>query len=83
MDLATFRLDATRRPAVGTLNMNVLIGSDVTSSSGLNHPTEMLTDFMSRNFDLVVVRRPWTLLGSLQLGSDLRGLLQQIGEFLF
>jgi hypothetical protein len=83
MDFATLGLHTAGLPAVRTLDLDLLLGSDVSGSRRLNQLAQTLADFVSRNLDLVVVRRPRPLLGSLQLGRNLRGLFQQFGEFLF
>jgi hypothetical protein len=83
MDLAAFGLDIAVLPAVGTLDSDVLFGSHLAGSRRLNQPAQALANFVSRHLDLVVVRRPRPLLSRLQLGGDLGGLFQQIGEFLF
>ena len=83
MDLAAFGLHAAVLPALGTLDLGLLLGSHLAGSRRLNQPAQTLANFVSRHLDLVVVRRPRPLLGGLQLSGDLGSLFQQNGEFLF
>jgi hypothetical protein len=71
MHLASLGLDSAGPPAVGTINVRGLFRRHVTGPGRLNHAAQLLANIVSRQFDLIVVRRPFTLLHGLQLSRDL------------
>jgi hypothetical protein len=83
MNFPLVYLDATTLSAVGTSTFRVFLGGHFAAPVRLNHPAQPLTDFVSRNFDLVVVRRPRPLLDGLDLGRDISRLIEDFGEFFF
>jgi hypothetical protein len=76
-------LDGTRQPALGTITFGALLGCHFAGPTRLNHAAQSLADFVGRDLNLVVVRRPRPLLDGLDLGGDVRCLLEDSGEFLF
>lgn len=83
MHLASLGLDSAGPPTVGAIDLRGLFGRHVTGPGRLNHATQLLTDVVRRQFDLIIVRRPFTLLHGLQLSRDLGSFFQQISQLLF
>lgn len=83
MQLASLGLDSASPPAVRTVDVCGLFRRHVTGSGHLNQAAQLLTDVMSQQFDLIVVRCPLTLLHGLQLSRDLGSFFQQISQLLF
>jgi hypothetical protein len=76
VNLPSSWLDATTFAAVGTLRFFHLLECHISGPRGLNHLAQLLTDFVRRELDLIVVGRPRALLVSLNLSGDFSRLLQ-------
>ncbi len=76
-------LDATRSPTVGTIAFGLLPGCHFAGSACLNHATQLLSHFVGRDFDLVVMRRLRPLLDGLDFAGDICRLFEDLGKFLF
>ena len=76
-------LDGTRHSALGTITFGALLGCHFAGTTRLNHAAQSLADFVRRDLDLVVVRRPRPLLDGLNFASNVSCLLEDFGEFLF
>jgi len=83
MDFPLAYLDAARPSAVRTSTFRVFLGGHFASPVRLNHPAQQLTDFVGRDFDLIIVRRSRPLLEGLDLGGHISRLIEDLGEFLF
>ena len=83
MDFPLAYLNAARPAAVGTSTFRIFPGGHFASPVRLNHSAQPLTDFVGRDFDLVIVRRPRPLLDGLDLGGHISRLIEDFGEFLF
>jgi hypothetical protein len=69
--------------AIGTRYRLHPLGRDVPSPCGLDHPTQPLSHFMSRDLDLVKMRRSWTLIKGLQLNRNRGRSFQRICQLGF
>jgi len=76
-------LHRTGSPTVGTITLGLLPGCHFANPARLNHAAQLLANFVGRDFDLVVVRRPRALLDRLNLAGNVRCLLENSGEFFF
>lgn len=76
-------LHLTGLPTVGTIAFGALLGCHVASPARLNHAAQSLANFVGRDFDSVVVRRPRALLDGLKLAGNISRLLENSGEFFF
>ena len=65
MNFASIGLDSAGPPAVGTIDVRGLFRGSVTGPGRLNHAAQLLTDVVRRQFDPIVVRRPFSLLHGL------------------
>jgi len=65
MHLASLGLDSAGLPASGTVDVRGLFRRHVTGPGRLNHAAQLLTDVVRRQLDLIVVRRPFSLLHGL------------------
>lgn len=65
------------------MDLGGLFRRHVTGPGGLNHAAQLLPDVMSRQFNLIVVRRPSSLLHGLQLSRDFGSFFQQLSQLLF
>lgn len=83
MHLASLGLDSASPPALGTIDLREMFRRKVTGPGRLNHAAQLLTNVVSWQFDLIVVRCPFTLLHRLQPSRDLGSFFQQISQFLF
>jgi hypothetical protein len=80
---AILGLDLTVATTFRTSRLLQAVGCHLTSSRRLNHPTQLLPDIVSREFDLIEMRRLIALVHCLQLGRYRRCLLEMKFEFLF
>lgn len=76
-------LHLTGLSTVGTIAFEALPGCHIAGPVRLNHTAQSLANFMSRDFDLVVVRRPRALFDGLKLAGNISRLLENFGEFFF
>lgn len=67
--LPSVGMHLTLSPTVRTSRLVQVFTSDFAGSSRLNHPAQLLADLVSRQFDLVEMRRLLALIRGLQLGS--------------
>ena len=82
-DLSQSRFYGTLVATLRTLCFGRVCGRNFTRSILLNHPTQSLTDFVSRDFDLIIMRRPRSLVERLQLTGNSRCMAKNSGEFVF
>ena len=83
MHCAIFGLDLTVATTFRTSRLLQAVGCHLPSSRRLNHPTQPLADIVSREFDLIEMRRLIALVHCLQLSRYRRCLLQMEFEFFF
>jgi hypothetical protein len=83
MNFPLVDLDAARSSTGGTIAFGALPSCHFAGPTRLNHATESLANFMRGDFDLIVVRRPRTLLGGLDLAGYISRLFENFGKFLF
>ncbi len=76
-------LHATRSSTVGTITFAALLGCHFAGPARLNHAAQSLTNFVGRDFDLVVVRRRRPLFDGLNLAGNVSCLLEDFGKFFF
>ncbi len=81
--MAFYGTRATSLATVRAGHLGRLLGSDFGYASLLHDLTELLPDSMGMRLELVVMGYSGTLLHSLDLGSDLSGLLEDFSQFVF
>lgn len=70
MNLPLVDLDAARSSTVGTINFGRLIGCHFAGPVRLNQAAKSLANVVGGQFDLIIMRRPRSLLDGLDLAGD-------------